>query len=148
MGQALKGAPKVVILIDTQALVWLVEGNHRLGAVARRIIDRERAGDVVLITLISVWEVSMLTDKGRLVLSRPVLGWFDAVLAARGFRLADWTVAIAADAGQLPGDIHGDPADRMIIATARALGCPVLTVDRRILDYAEAGHVQAIDARR
>lgn len=137
-----------MILIDTQALVWLIEGNRRLGSEARGIIEQERADSVALIAPVSVWEASMLVDKGKLVLSRPVLAWFEAVLVSPGFRIADWTVAIGADAGQLPGDIHGDPADRLIIATARALGCPLLTADRAILDYAGAGHLQAIDARR
>ena len=90
----------------------------------------------------------MLADKGKIALSRPVAAWFEAVLAAPGFSLAELTIGIGADAGSLPGNIHGDPADRLIIATARALGCPVLTADRAILAYAAAGHVQAIDARR
>lgn len=90
----------------------------------------------------------MLVDKGKLSLGRAVVGWFEAVLATPGFSLADLTVAIGADAGSLPGDIHGDPADRLIVATARALGSPILTADRKILDYAATGHVQAINARR
>lgn len=90
----------------------------------------------------------MLVDKDKISLSRPVREWFEAVLAVPGFGLADMTVAIGADAGSLPGDIHGDPADRIIIATARALGCPVLTADRKILAYAAVGHLQAVDARR
>ena len=90
----------------------------------------------------------MLADKGKIALNRPVATWFGTVLAAPGFSLAELTVAIGADAGSLPGNIHGDPADRLIIATARALGCPLLTADRTILAYAAAGHVQVIDARR
>ena len=136
-----------MILIDTQALVWLVEANSRLGIKAKIIIEEERAGGGVMIAPISVWEASMLVDKDKISLSRPVREWFEAVLAVPGFGLADLTVAIGADAGSLPGDIHGDPADRIIIATARALGCPVLTADRKILAYAAVGHLQAIDAR-
>ncbi len=112
------------------------------------IIDTGRASDGALFAPISVWEAAMLADKGKIALNRPVAAWFDAVLAAPGFSLAELTVAIGSDAGSLPGDIHGDPADRLIIATARALGCPVLTADRAILAYAAAGHVQAIDVRR
>ena len=137
-----------MILIDTQALVWLVEANPRLGTKAKVVIEEERAGDGAVIAPISVWEAAMLVDKGKIVLSRPVAAWFEAILAAPGFSLAELTVAIGADAGTLPGSIHGDPADRLLIATARALGCPLLTADRKILDYAAAGHLQAIDARR
>lgn len=137
-----------MILLDTQPLIWLIEGNLRLGGEARQIVERERADSHALIAPISVWEAAMLVDKGKIVLSRAVRDWFEAVLAAPGFSLADSTVAIGADAGSLPGDIHGDPADRLIVATARTLGCPVLTADRKILAYAAAGHVRAIDARR
>ena len=116
-----------MILFDTQALVWYIEGNRRLGSQAKKTIERERAGDGALICPISIWEAAMLVDKRKLVLSRAVRDWFDAVLATPGFLLSDMTVAIGADAGGLPGDIHGDPADRLIIATARSLGCPLLT---------------------
>lgn len=141
------GDRQAVILLDTQALIWLIEGNPRLGDKARMIIERERIGREATIAPISVWEAAMLVDKGKITLSSAVRDWFQAVLAEPGFRLADLTVAMGADAGSLPGDIHGDPADRLIIATARALGCPVLTSDTLILHYAKAGHVQAIDAR-
>lgn len=137
-----------MILLDTQALVWMIEGDARFGERARQVIDAERATDRVMIAPISAWEVAMLVGKGRFGLSRPVRQWFDFVLSRPGFDLADLTVAIGTDAGTLPGDIHGDPADRLIVATARALGCPLLTADRKILAYAAAGHVQAIDARR
>ena len=137
-----------MILLDTQALVWLIEGNPRLGVKARAIVERERAGDGALIAAISMWETAMLVDKGKLSLSRDVRGWFEEILTEPGFTLTDITVGIGVDAGSLPGDIHGDPADRLIIATARARGCPLLTADRKILDYAAAGHVGVIDARR
>ena len=137
-----------MIVIDTHALVWMIEGDARLGRQATERVDGERAGDGVAIAAITLWEAAMLVDKNRVVLSRSIDGWFDAVLAAEGFNLAAITPSIGIDAGSLPGGIHGDPADRLIIATARALGCPVLTVDRNILGYAEAGHVGALDARR
>ena len=136
-----------MMLLDTHALIWMVEGDARLGNNARVAVDEERAGDGVLVSPISAWEAAMLVRKGQLALRRPVTDWFDLVLAAPGFRLAIITTAIGADAGGLPRPLHGDPADRLIVATARALGCPLLTADRAILDYAALGHVQAIDAR-
>ena len=137
-----------MILLDTQALVWLIEGNPRLGNKARAIVERELTGDGALIAPITVWETAMLVRKGKIALSLQVAAWFEAVLATPGFKLADLTVAIGVDAGTLSGDIHGDPADRMIVATARAQRCPLLTADRAILAYARAGHLNAIDAQR
>jgi PIN domain nuclease of toxin-antitoxin system len=90
----------------------------------------------------------MLSDKGRLTLSMAVQAWVERALALPGINLVAIESTIAVDAGILPGTIHGDPADRFLIATARALACPIMTVDRAILDYARQGHVKAIDARR
>ena len=135
-----------MIVIDTHALVWMIEGDPQLGPRARTLIEDELDAADVVIAAITLWEAAMLVDKNRLALSRPIGVWFEAVMSTPGFVLAGITVAIGVDAGTLPGSIHGDPADRLIIATARAHGCPVLTSDGKILDYAKAGHVEAIFA--
>lgn len=136
-----------MIVLDTHVLVWLIEADPRLGERSKQLIDAEQRGDGIAIAPITVWETAMQAGKGRIGLSWPVERWFNEVLALPGFRLASLTVAIGADAGCLPGGIHGDPGDRLIIATSRALNCPLLTADRKILDYAVAGHVRAVDAR-
>ena len=135
-----------MILLDTHVLLWLVEDGKRLGAKARRRIEAD-AGDIYL-SAMSFWEIAMLVDKQRIVLSMPQAQWRERLLGSGGFRIIPVDAAIASDAGALPGDIHGDPSDRMIIATARSLDCPMLTVDRHILAYAAKGHVEAIDAAR
>ncbi len=135
-----------MIVIDTHALVWLIQGDRRLGAEARRVTAQSQAGGTILIPAIVPWEVSMLVGKDRMSLGLPVADWFDRVLASHGFAMAPLGLGIAIDAGVLPGDIHGDPADRIVIATARHARLPLLTADRRILDYATTGHVAVIDA--
>ena len=137
-----------MMLLDTHVLIWMIEADARLGRQARAAVDAARANGGALVSPISAWEAAMLVDNGKLGLGRPVAQWFAEVLAAPGFHSADLTIDIGADAGALPGDSHRDPADRLLVATARALGCPLITVDRKILDYAAAGHVRAIDARR
>lgn len=137
-----------MILLDTQVFVWLLLDDARLGKKSEQLIERNRASDSVYVSAITAWEMSMLVDKGRLDLGRDTLSWISAALAAPGLALAPITPEIAVDAGRLRGGIHGDPADRLIVATARSLGCPVLTSDRRILDYAAAGHITALDAHR
>ncbi|MFA6116035.1 MAG: type II toxin-antitoxin system VapC family toxin [Sphingomonas sp.] len=135
-----------MILLDTHVLLWLVEDGKRLGAAARKRIEAE-AGDVYL-SAMSFWEIAMLADKRRIALSMPMSQWSERLLGQGHFKVVSVDPAIASDAGALPGDIHGDPSDRMIIATARSLGCPILTVDGPILAYAARGHVEAIDAGR
>lgn len=90
----------------------------------------------------------MLVDKGKISLHMRPLDWMKAVLEQPGIRVEPIAPIIAIDAGSLPGNIHGDPADRLIIATARHLACPLLTTDGKIIAYAEEGHLEAIDARR
>jgi PIN domain nuclease of toxin-antitoxin system len=90
----------------------------------------------------------MLADKGRISLNMPVESWAREVLKSGQIVVADLSPEIAAAAGCLPGGIHDDPADRIIIATGRAYQCPVLRTDRKLLAYAKAGHLQAIAARR
>lgn len=105
--------------------------------------------DGVFVSPVSAWEVGLL--------SRPKPGrrsavhflpdpkaWFAAVMSGPGIRDAPLTPEVAIDASYLPGNLHGDPGDRLIVATARYLDIPIVTRDRRIIAYARDGHVQAI----
>jgi len=137
-----------MIVLDTHALVWLIDGDDKLGNVARALIEDARAEEGAFVSSITPWEISMLVDKGRLHLAMPVDEWMDFVFEADGMRLAPLEHALGVDAGRLPGTIHGDPADRIVIATARALRYPLLTSDQKILRYAKEGHVRVIDAEK
>ena len=95
---------------------------------------------------ISLWEVAMLEVRQRLVLTKPALQWVQDALAAPGLSLAPLSPEIAVDACRLPADPGGDPADRMIVATARQSGATIVTRDRRILEYGRQGHVATLAA--
>jgi PIN domain nuclease of toxin-antitoxin system len=135
-----------VILLDTNVLLWRAEEDKRLSSQARLTIDQTVDQNTAYVSVISLWEIAMLLRKRRINLARPLREWSRTAFGPRGLRLVPVDEAIAIDAGELEG-LHGDPADRTIIATARAMSCPLLTSDRAILDYGKAGHVQAIDAR-
>jgi PIN domain nuclease of toxin-antitoxin system len=137
-----------MILLDTHVLIWAMEDRRNLGIAAADIIDEATFSDGAYVSAITCWEISMLVDKDRLGLRQGTRAWMEEVLAKPGLFLAPVESEIAIDAGQLPENPHGDPADRIIMATARALDCPLLTADQAILDYAAAGHLEAIDARR
>lgn len=134
-----------MILLDTQALVWLMQDDTKLGLIARRM---EAEASEVLISAISLWEIGLLTSRRRIVLPLPMDAWSDRVEQQAAIGIISVSRAIAIDAGLLPDYDHRDPGDRIVLATARHLGCPVMTSDRRMLAYAATGHVQAIDARR
>ncbi len=88
----------------------------------------------------------MLVAKGRLTLDRDVGEWVQAALSLPGMGLIALEPEIAVAASRLPGEMHGDPADRLIVASARHMGAVLITDDKLILDYAEAGHVRALRA--
>ena len=138
-----------LILLDTHVLVWALEGDRRLKGPARETIEAAALNnDGIAISAISVWEIAMLTERGRLVLSRDVVDWIDFVVSAARMTLLPLEPGIAIACNRLPGTFHADPADRIIVGTARRHGLPLLTADRKIIEYAEAGHLTAIDAGR
>ena len=137
-----------MILLDTHVLVWAAEGDRRLGETARATIEETRRKDRTGVSAITPWEIALLVERDRLRLTMELGAWIQTVLQAPGIDLLPIKPRIAIDSVRLPGRFHADPADRLIIATARRWGTPLLTADRAILAYAAEGHVQVIDARR
>lgn len=131
------------VVLDTHALVWLLQGSDRLGPNARVLIEAAAKDDSAFVAAISAWEIAMLVAKGRLALDREVGEWLEAALALPGLRLAPLELQVAVDSTRLPGDPHGDPADRMIVATARRHTATLITDDAMVLAYSAAGHVKA-----
>ena len=134
-----------LVLLDTCASIWLFEQQPMSDASLDAI--RLAAGMArVLISPVSAWEVGLLARRARARLSfQPSPhDWFTDLLALAGMRLTPLSPRAAIAASYLPGTLHSDPADRLLIATARDLGVPLVTRDRRILDYAAQGHVEAI----
>ncbi len=134
------------LLLDTCAVIWLANGNLSQPVVDAIILAGLAAG--VFVSPISAWEVGMLSNPRG---NRPALqflpdpkAWFAKVMAGPAIREAALTPEIAVDASYLPGDMHGDPADRLLVATARHLGIPLVTRDTRIIAYGEQGFVQVL----
>lgn len=134
------------VLLDTCAVVWLANGNLSQQVVNSVVMAGLAAG--VFVSPISAWEVGMLSNPRG---SRPALqflpdskAWFAKVMAGPAIREAALTPEIAINASYLPGDMHGDPADRLLVATARHLGMPLVTRDAKIIAYAEKGFVRVL----
>ncbi len=130
-----------MIVLDTHALVWWVSGDAALSKRARNAIAREMAGGEIVVSSISAWEIAMLVARERLTLKLDVDRWLKTVGQIEAVRFAPVDVEIATKSVALPGEFHADPADRMIVATARSLAAPVVTKDARIRNYA---HVKSI----
>ena len=131
-----------VVLLDTCAVLFLANGDA-MAEPARRAIRQAEDDEGVLISAISAWEIGMIAAKGRMKFVPNVRRWLAAFLERDGVGLAPLTAAAALDAGLLPS-FRGDPADRILIATAQHLDIPIITRDGPILAYAKAGHVKAI----
>lgn len=132
------------LLLDTHYWIWLQAGDQSLpGAVARMIQEAAAAGSL-LVSILSVWEVGMLESKGRIRLSSTCAEWVEEALATPGLSLAPLTPEIALDSTRLPGDFHGDPVDRILVATARRLGARLMTKDRKLIEYGQKGHVNVL----
>lgn len=129
------------LLLDTHALVWLVVGDARLSAAVRKRIESAAQHQQLWVSAITPWEIGMLVSKGRLVLDRDVMDWVAAALALPGIRLAPLDPAVAVASTRLPGELHADPADRLIVATARHLGAALVTADAALLSYGRRRHV-------
>ncbi|MDQ0321324.1 PIN domain nuclease of toxin-antitoxin system [Pararhizobium capsulatum DSM 1112] len=135
-----------MILVDTHVLVWAVHDDPRLGKKARAIIDESTRGSRILVSAITPWEIAMLSEKGRIALGDDVGRWIDRVLALPGIGLAAIEPQIAVASVRLPGEFHTDPADRIIVATARFHQVPLMTADQAILNYGAMGHLAVLPA--
>ena len=132
-----------MILLDTHVLVWMHLNDRRLGRRTRGLIDHAWAAGEALVSTVTFWEVAMLESKGRLGVTRDVFRW-RAGLLADGLLEIPVSGEIATRAGLIP-DMHGDPADRFIAATALTLDdCQLLTADQRLLDW--PGELTRLDA--
>jgi PIN domain nuclease of toxin-antitoxin system len=119
-------------LLDTHAWIWWVDQDPRLGARTIAILDSFPRDQRPFLCDISLWEVAMLVERGRIELDLPLADWLDAAAHPRSVQVVSITPPIAAAVAALPDSFHRDPADRLIVATSRALGIPVLSHDRLI----------------
>jgi PIN domain nuclease of toxin-antitoxin system len=124
------------LLLDTHCWIWMQFGLQELSSARGLVTLREAAGQArLLVSVISVWEVALLESKGRIRLWMDCETWVRQALATPGLTLAPLTPEIAIASTRLPGDLHGDPADRLIVATALILGATLVTKDARLRGY-------------
>lgn len=121
--------------------------GHRLRLDVRNRLEEAGRNGHLRVHPLSLWEVGTLVRKGRLTLTGPVKRWAEAVLSVPGVTLTPLTPAIALDASLLSDDFHGDPVDRILVATARSLGATLVTADQKIVIWARAQRppLQVID---
>lgn len=134
------------LLLDTHIWLWYAEGNAaQLTAAGVKKLDQARQAAGLRISPISVWEIGVQHAKGRIQLSAPLRDWVRDALTPAGIAILPLDAESAAESTLLPGQPHGDPADRFLIATARTSGLILATRDKAIIDYGNAGHVRVLE---
>jgi PIN domain nuclease of toxin-antitoxin system len=127
------------LLLDTCAIIWLAQGADLTAEAREAIVDRP-----IHLSPISAWEVANLARKNRLALTMPAASWFRQLAEKMEASIPELCIDILTGSCALPGTPPNDPADRIIIATAREGGLSVVTRDEAILAYSKAGHVQTM----
>jgi PIN domain nuclease of toxin-antitoxin system len=126
------------LLLDTHIALWLDSGDDRLLASTRGLIDGcWRNGGTIFLSAISAWEIALLVDTGRIELDLPVEAWIERFLGRPGVEAASLSHRAACRSYQLHHLEHCDPADRLLIAMAIELACPLVTYDERIARFGE-----------
>jgi PIN domain nuclease of toxin-antitoxin system len=129
-----------MIVLDTHIWIWWVHGSDRLTQTQLDVIEANEDG-VIGVSAISLWEIAKLVENERLELPVSLEKWFAQALNYPGVQIIELTPEIAAESTRLPGEFHRDPADQIIVATARVMKCKLVTSDEKILNYS---HVKTI----
>ena len=128
-------------ILDTHAWLWWVNGDTRLSKKAKAAVDKAQAQDDLWLSMISIWEVAKKVELKQLVLDRPLSQWLDAATMLPGLHMWELTRLILVESCELPQPFQGDPADQLIVATARHHAATLVTKDQRIREYL---HVRTI----
>lgn len=129
------------ILLDTHAWLWWAAEDRRLSRRAGAAIRKAQDSESLWVSMISMWELGKKIEKGQLALDRPLDDWLDAALAAPGLHVAELTRPVLVESCRLLQPFHGDPADQILVSTARIHGAAIVTRDERIRNYP---HVRTI----
>jgi PIN domain nuclease of toxin-antitoxin system len=133
------------IMLDTHAWIWLMEGDERIHRSHKLPRLEEAAANMgLMISVMTIWEISMLEAKKRLRLPMPIALWASEAISRTKVLVAPISTEIAIESNNLPGEFHGDPADRLIVSTARLLNARLVTWDREILQYAKQEYVKVL----
>lgn len=136
------------LLLDTHALLWMVADHPCLGAETAKNLNRAAREDRIAVSAITPWEIGVLVAKKRIDLHQDTMQWIRTAISLSGMTLIPLETEIAVASTCLPFEIHSDPADRILVATARHLGATLVTADHALLDLAVRGNFRAIDATK
>jgi PIN domain nuclease of toxin-antitoxin system len=136
-----------LLLLDTHCWLWAQLGMvSKLSRGALSAIRRAELAGRLRVSVISVWELGMLEQHRRISLPLDIRTWVSEALSKPGLSIAPLTPEIAIESSRLPGELHGDPADRILVASARILGATLLTKDQKLIEYSRHHYLRALPA--
>ncbi len=133
-------------LVDTHVLVWLMQDNARLSEPAKAAIRQASNEGCLIVSAITPWEIGLLVSKKRLFFESDLQVWIDEALHSPGVSLLPLLPSIAVESTRLPWEMHPDPADRILVASARHLGATLITADQLLLGYGARGYLRCLAA--
>lgn len=133
------------LLLDTHVWIWMMMGNAKLSSPFLKAIKKNQTQENIFLSPISIWEIGMLVEKKRLELDRDCLDWIEQSLDSPGVKLVSISPSIAIQSTRLPGTIHSDPADRILVATAHEVGAVLVTCDEKLIEYGKDRFISVYD---
>jgi len=132
------------LLLDTCAVIWIAEDAPLTNEAVEAMDESHDTDRPVCVSPITAWEIGVFAARERWVSTLPPVQWFERFLALPGIHLTDMGPSLLISSSFLPGPIHKDPADRILVATAREQALTLVTRDRHLLDYGDRGYICAI----
>jgi PIN domain nuclease of toxin-antitoxin system len=133
------------LLLDTRIWIWLLSGTPRFTPSFHTALDTAKGSDRLLISAISLWEIGMLIDKKRIEIGMDFVDFVDKILSFPGVNCSPINAEVALESTRLPGSVHGDPADRFLVATAHVGGAVLVTHDQKLLNYGRDRYLSVYD---
>lgn len=133
-----------LILLDTHVLLWAISEPNKLSTTVKQYIDVAQQNKLLLLSSISLWEIAMLEQKKRIDIRQPLKTFLESIINIQGLAIKDILVEVAVESNLLADSFHNDPADRLIVATAKYYNATLLTRDQKILAWAEQGAIESL----
>ena len=134
-----------LILLDTHIWLWFESGvSQAISSKLRALIEKLTPDSAIRVSAISAWEIGILVAKNRISFTVGVREWVNRAIGAPGIQMEPVDTEIAMESTLLPGQLHADPADRILLATAKKIGATLITHDKEILSYCKKQGLPAL----
>ncbi|WP_342270558.1 type II toxin-antitoxin system VapC family toxin [Rickettsia endosymbiont of Orchestes rusci] len=133
-----------LVLLDTHVVLWIMLEPEKIPEAIKQHIKIALENKLLFFSSISLWEIAMLAHKKRININQPIKDFLQSITNIKGLSIKNISVEVAAESSLLINDFHNDPADRLIVATAKCYNATLITRDQKILTWAKFGHIKSL----